>query len=202
MNAVHRLVEQRASEKGEAAAIVAGTRAITYRELNSRGNTLARVLCESGLRRGELAIVTMPRGIDVAVVLLAVLKAGACYAWIEPGTDSDVDLPTGLCIVQRSAEQDQQFIVLDLEQALREASRPSPNLPVLTRASDVACVLPDARGRAHVVVPHATITALPMLQGARGAAWEGTAGALDLWVALMSGVTLSVGAAESVTAAA
>lgn len=201
-NAVHRIIEQRAATRPETVAILEGPRGTTYREVNQRANALARRLCESGLSRGSLALVRMPRSTDLAVILLAVLKAGACYTWIEPGSSDDLDLPSSFCILRGQCAKEEQFIALDVERALCEsASRLGPNLPVLTRGSDVACVLPDGNGRPHVLVPHATIAALPESPSPRRA-WEGAAGALDLWAGLMSGVTLSLGATPPVTAAA
>lgn len=199
--AVHRIIEERAAARPEAAAIVDGRRALTYRELNQQANTLARRLCESGLTRGALAFVRMPRSGDLAVVLLAVLKAGASYAWIEPGSAEDTGLPAAFCIRRGRPGDEERYLAIDIEGALRDsAARPGPNLPVLSRGSDVACVLPDSNGRPHVLVPHATIAALPSAPAPRRP-WDGTAGALDLWLGLMSGATLAVGVTPAVTAA-
>jgi non-ribosomal peptide synthetase component F len=200
--AVHRIIEERAAARPEVAAIVDEAHAVTYRELNQRANSLARRLCESGLTRGALAFVRMPRSSDLAIVLLAVLKAGASYAWIEPGSAEDAGLPAAFCIRRGHSADDERYLAIDIESALREsAARPGPNLPVLSRGSDVACVLPDSSGRPHVLVPHATIVALPSAPAPRRL-WEGTAGALDLWLGLMSGATLAVGVTPAVTAAA
>jgi hypothetical protein len=201
-NAVHRMFEQRASASPEAVAILEGSRTMTYRDLNLRANAVARCLADRGLKRGSLAMVRMPRGGDLAVVLLAVLKAGASYAWIEPGSTEDIQLPARFCILRGRDGNDDCYLALDIDRALQEsASRVGPNLPVLTRGSDVACVLPDVTGRPHVLVPHETICALPHSASIRRA-WDGTAGALDLWVGLMSGATLSLGVPSAITAAA
>lgn len=197
--AIHRIIEQQAARGPERVAIVDGARQVTYRELNLRANTLARRLAESGLTRGSLALVRMPRSLDLATVLLAVLKGGACYALSEPGSPADLNLPTPFCIVREQSSGDQQYLALNVDRALAEsASRPGPNLPVLTRGSDVACVLPDDHGQPQILVPHATIAALlhnaPAGAADREVAWDGAAGALDLWLALMSGATMSVGA--------
>ena len=185
----------------DALAIVEGAKVATYRELNQVANTLARRLRESGLTRGSLALVRMPRTTDLAVVLLAVLKAGACYAWVEPGSREDTTLPT-FCICREGTGSEEQYLAIDIRKALRDAaSRPGPNLPVLTRAVDAACVLPDVDGHPHVFVPHATIAALPRTH-TRLQPWEGCAGALDLWMVLMSGTALSLGVSSQATAAA
>lgn len=201
-NAVHRVFEQWASATPEAIAIVDAPRMTTYRELNQRANSLARHLCANGLTRGSLTFVRIPRSTELAVVLLAVLKAGASYAWVEPGSADDAALPGSFCILRRTFGDEEEFLAIDIDGALRDTpSRVGPNLPVLTRGPDVACVLPDTNGRPTVLVPHATIAALPRAH-ADLQTWQGSAGALDLWVALMSGTTLSVGVTSPASAAA
>jgi non-ribosomal peptide synthetase component E (peptide arylation enzyme) len=213
-NAVHRLVEQQAARRPDAVAVVDGSvdggRTLTYRELNGRANTLARRLKESGLTRGALAFVRLPRGADLAVVLLAVLKAGAAYAWVEPGSADDIGMPASFCIAGRamqaggSGASEERCIAIDITGALADCVRhPSANLPVLTRGTDVACVLPDAQGRPHVLVPHETIATLPPPSPGQAAAPHvASAGALELWVGLMSGATLTLGVARRSSAAA
>lgn len=200
-NAVHRVIEQQAAARPDAPALVAPSGALTYRELNQRANTLARRLCESGLTRGSLAIVRMPRSADLALVLLAVLKAGASYTWLEPGSPNDIELPTTFCIVAGSRRGEDRYLAVDISRAIRDsASRPGPNLPVLSRPSDVACVMMS--GGSHVLVPHATLAALPQGSEATVAGWRGDAGAFDLWAGLMSGAAVSLMNAAPVTAAA
>jgi non-ribosomal peptide synthetase component F len=190
--AIHRVIEQQSAMQPEAVALVDSTQALTYRDLNQRANTLARRLADSGLRRGSVAVVQMHRSVDLAVVLLAVLKAGAAYAWMEPGTSSGPDLPASFCIAQRrAAHAEQCFVAVDIRNALAACTaRPSPNLPILTRGSDIACVLPDSQGEPQVLVPHETIASMPA--PARRDAWTSEPGAFDLWIALMSGETLRV----------
>ncbi len=200
--AVHRIIEERAAARPDDAAIIDGARALTYRELNQSANTLARRLSGSGLTRGALALVRMPRSSDLAIVLLAVLKAGASYAWTEPGSVEDTGPCAAFCIRRGHRDAEERYLAIDIESALRDSiARPGPNLPVLSRGSDVACVLPDCSGRPHVLVPHATIAALP-LASAQRRSWDGSIGALDLWLGLMSGATLALGASPAVTAAA
>lgn len=202
-NSVHRLVEQQAAQRPDAIAIADGPREFTYRELNQRANVLARRLTESGLTRGSLARVNMARGADLAIVLLAVLKAGACYAWVEPGSPEDVDgLPT-FCVIHGFEHEQDRYLALNIHDALEASvAKSGPNLPVLTRGTDVACVLPDPQGRPHVLVPHATIVSLQQAPVARVVSWQHGAGALDLWLALMSGATMSLRAAPPAMAAA
>ncbi|MFD4035342.1 amino acid adenylation domain-containing protein [Streptomyces sp. NPDC058637] len=67
----------------------AGTRSLTYRELDARSNQLARLLISRGVRRGQLVALAMPRSVEMAVALLATLKAGAAYLPIDPEYPAD-----------------------------------------------------------------------------------------------------------------
>ncbi|HEV7401551.1 MAG TPA: amino acid adenylation domain-containing protein [Chthoniobacteraceae bacterium] len=57
---------------------------LTYRELDARANTLAQRLLATDVVAGTLVGVCLPRGVDLIVALLAVLKAGAAYVPLDP----------------------------------------------------------------------------------------------------------------------
>ena len=133
------------------------------------------------------------------ITLLAVLKAGGAYMWTDRG---DASWPHGVSIVESGTSGEGRCIAVDVTRVLREEPRPSPNLPILTRGTDIACVLRDGDGSPAVLVPHATITSLPRRSVPRKAHWSGDGGALDLWLALMNGATVTPLAAPVQTAAA
>nr|WP_285439659.1 amino acid adenylation domain-containing protein [Streptomyces sp. ISL-11] len=72
-------IEARAARTPGATAVVRGTESLTYGELNTRANRLARHLTTLGVGPGALAAVALPRSTDLVVALLAVLKAGGAY---------------------------------------------------------------------------------------------------------------------------
>src|SRR5688572_9621425 len=90
---IHRFIEQHAALRGDFSAIRDGDRAMSYRELNYAANAMARRLQSHGFRRGGHANVTLPLGMDLAIVLLAILKAGGSYSWSAP---SSGDEPSGV----------------------------------------------------------------------------------------------------------
>ncbi|MCH0561807.1 non-ribosomal peptide synthetase [Streptomyces sp. MUM 2J] len=61
-----------------------GTR-LSYAELNTRANRLARLLVERGAGPGGIVALCLPRSTDLIVGLLAILKAGAAYLPLDPG---------------------------------------------------------------------------------------------------------------------
>jgi len=91
-----------------------------------------------------------------------------------------------------------RYLTIDLSRALRQPLQASPNLPVLTRGSDTACVL--KKDGADIIVPHATIAALRDRTMSLSTAWPGDAGVFDVWLPLMSGTMLTI--AEDEVAAA
>jgi len=190
---VHRIVEQHAATSADAPAIVCDGGAITYRDLNVRANGIARRLLEEGFRRGAHLTVAMDHGIDLATVLLAVLKAGGSYAW-RPGHPAIPQRHALLATGFEPAAAGHRPRTVDLDMLLRESTRTSPNLPVLTRPADLACVLTSDGGR-HVLVPHSTIAALRHERPASAQAsrvWDGEPSSFELWAGLMSGATLDV----------
>ncbi|MFD3680894.1 amino acid adenylation domain-containing protein [Streptomyces sp. NPDC058613] len=76
--------EEQVRLRPDARAVVFGDEELTYGELDSRANRLARHLAGHGLGRGDLAGVLLDRGTDFAVALLAVVKTGAGYALLDP----------------------------------------------------------------------------------------------------------------------
>jgi hypothetical protein len=142
----------------------------------------------------------MPRGIDLAVVLLAILKAGGSYAWSNPERE-EADLPAGVSLVSSAAREETRYLHLDLARVVSAPVGYSPNLPIVSRGCDVACVL-RAGSATPIVVPHSTITALQAHAVPHPTPWTGDAGAFDLWMALMAGTTALVETQATAVAAA
>jgi non-ribosomal peptide synthetase component F len=178
----------------DAIALTDGARTMTYRELNTAANAIARHLMACGLRRTDTAVVCMPRSAELAVVLLAILKIGAAYCWIDPSSDGDT--PFSAAIARYTTAGEWQPVTPDVERVVAAPSQhSSPNLPVLVRGTDTACVLPDETGRPSVPVLHATITALAAANGMSVARWDDAdPAALVLWTALMTGATVTTSA--------
>ncbi|MFB7455034.1 amino acid adenylation domain-containing protein [Streptomyces sp. NPDC056188] len=82
-------IEAAAARTPDRVAVVAAddgaTRAgITYADLNARANRLARYLAGRGAGPEARVAVSLPRGTDLVVALLAVLKSGAAYIPLDP----------------------------------------------------------------------------------------------------------------------
>ncbi|WP_305787964.1 non-ribosomal peptide synthetase [Symbioplanes lichenis] len=78
------LVGAVAARTPDAVAVVAGDTVLTYRELVERADRLAARLAAAGVAPGTRVAVAVPRGADLVIALLAVLKAGAAYVPVDP----------------------------------------------------------------------------------------------------------------------
>ncbi|MDT8368397.1 MAG: amino acid adenylation domain-containing protein [Longimicrobiales bacterium] len=82
---VHSLVSAQAARTPEAVAVVAGGRELTYEELEERTIRLAgHLVRDLGVGPGQRVGLALPRGADLPVALLAVLRTGAAYVPLDP----------------------------------------------------------------------------------------------------------------------
>lgn len=81
---LHGLVEQQVRRTPDAVALIAGEQQVSYRELDARANRLAPALRARGAGRGERVAVLLPRGPQLIVALLGVLKSGSACLPLDP----------------------------------------------------------------------------------------------------------------------
>ncbi|MGW7730760.1 amino acid adenylation domain-containing protein [Streptomyces canus] len=79
-----RMFARQAAETPDTLAVTDPRTSLTYRQLDSRSDDLARVLVERGAGPGRVVAFALPRSLDLAVAVLAVLKAGAAYLPLDP----------------------------------------------------------------------------------------------------------------------
>jgi amino acid adenylation domain-containing protein len=81
---VHALFEMQAGRSPESVAIEAGDRRITYAELDTRANRLARHLRKLGVGPDVLVGLAAERSPEALVGMLGILKAGGAYVPVDP----------------------------------------------------------------------------------------------------------------------
>ncbi|MGW3467349.1 amino acid adenylation domain-containing protein [Saccharopolyspora sp. NPDC000995] len=79
------LFEEQAQRTPDSVAVTFGEQNLTYAELDARANQLAHHLIDHGVGPEQLVALALPRSVELVVVLLAVLKAGAAYLPLDPG---------------------------------------------------------------------------------------------------------------------
>ncbi|MFC7617375.1 amino acid adenylation domain-containing protein [Actinokineospora soli] len=86
---VAELIEAQVERTPDAVAVSGAGQALTYRELDDRATALAGVLAARGAEPGAIVALALPRGVDLVVALLGVLKSGAAYLPLDPEWPAD-----------------------------------------------------------------------------------------------------------------
>ncbi|MDF0674712.1 MAG: amino acid adenylation domain-containing protein [Nitrospira sp.] len=81
---LHEIFESQVEHTPDAIAVISEEIALTYRELNTRANQLARVLREEGVGSDVLIALCLERSHDLLVAMLGILKAGGAYVPLDP----------------------------------------------------------------------------------------------------------------------
>ena len=79
------LIEDQVGRSPRSPAVADAESELTYAELDSRANRLARLLVARGAGPEQYVAVLLPRSVDLLVAYLAILKSGAAYLPIDPG---------------------------------------------------------------------------------------------------------------------
>ncbi len=86
---LHQFIQKQAERTPTATALIDGTSRVSYGELNSRANQLARKLQKLGVGPEVLVAVCTERCADMIVALIAVLKSGGAYVPLDPAYPKD-----------------------------------------------------------------------------------------------------------------
>ncbi|KOV67057.1 hypothetical protein ADL00_16670 [Streptomyces sp. AS58] len=219
---VPELFQARAAARPAAPALIDADVCLSYAELNSRANRLARLLVRRGAGPERRIALVLPRSAQVIVAVLAVFKAGAAYVPVDPDlpglrrefmlTDS---APALVLTLAATADQDlSEAPVLALDDPavlaelaetddtdLTDADRTAP-----LRAAGLAYVLytSGSTGRPKgVAVPHAGLSNLahahidllgigPDDRVANRSVWSFDISVLELVSTLLAGAALVV----------
>ncbi|WP_439644313.1 condensation domain-containing protein, partial [Acetivibrio straminisolvens] len=76
--------EEQVERTPDNVAVIFGEEKLTYRELNQRANSLARMLRKKGVGKECIVAIMLERSIEMMVGILAVLKAGGAYLPVSP----------------------------------------------------------------------------------------------------------------------
>ena len=86
---VHRLFERQVLQTPGMTAVEYEDQHLTFAELNSKANQLARRLRASGVGPDQLVGMFLHRGVEVMVAVLGILKAGGAYVPLDPSHPSE-----------------------------------------------------------------------------------------------------------------
>jgi amino acid adenylation domain-containing protein len=86
---VHQLFEEQVDCTPDAVALLFGTKAMTYRELNESANRVAHHLMTRGVKSGDYVGLCFDRSFELIIAILGILKAGAAYVPLDPTYPKD-----------------------------------------------------------------------------------------------------------------
>ncbi|WP_158835998.1 AMP-binding protein, partial [Streptomyces sp. NRRL S-350] len=171
---VQAVFEEQVRVSPQADALVQGEERVTYEELNTRANRLARHLRERGVTRGRTVGVYLERGTALITSLLAVLKAGAAYTLLDPAfpverlttvlQDANVRTVVSRRQLAHALGEGPDYILLDPDADTPHIDRLDGHdlTDVPTGANDAACVMftSGSTGRPKgVIAPHRALVA-------------------------------------------
>ncbi|MGW7574648.1 amino acid adenylation domain-containing protein [Streptomyces sp. NPDC054765] len=170
---VHTLITAQAAATPDNVAVVGAGATLDYRELDERSSRLAHLLLDRGAAPGDHIAICLPRGPELVVATLAVLKAGCAYVPIDPDYPADRiafvlgDTAAPLCLTERRLfgrlpDAGTRRICLD-EETAAIAAFPAHTPQVTVGAQDAAYVIytSGSTGRPKgVVVEHRSIVRL------------------------------------------
>ena len=81
---IHQWIEGRAAQSPEAVALLSGSEALTFAGLDARANQVANLLVREGAGPEVQVGLCLPRGIDLVVAMLGILKSGAAFLSLDP----------------------------------------------------------------------------------------------------------------------
>ncbi len=81
---LHARIEKHAAETPDKIAVRFRDQTLTYASLNAHANRLAHYLCTRGVAEESRVMVSLEPGLEIAVALLAIHKAGGVYVPLEP----------------------------------------------------------------------------------------------------------------------
>jgi amino acid adenylation domain-containing protein len=80
------LLKESAARRPRLPAVASGERFLTYGELDRLSNQVARALLARGVQPGDRVGILIPKSAASVVAMFGVLKAGACYVPLDPGS--------------------------------------------------------------------------------------------------------------------
>lgn len=86
---IHQAVDHSASQFPEQEAIRYSDKSLNYRELADKSNSLATLLQTIGVQRRDRVGIYMNKGLESIIAMYAIMKAGACYVPIDPGSSAE-----------------------------------------------------------------------------------------------------------------
>ena len=167
---LHAEFSRQASQTPDQIAVRFGQQSLTYSEVESRSNQIARFLSKQGVQPGDLVGICVERSENMLVTLFGILKSGAGYVPLDPAYPADrlryMCDHSGLKLVVTQSDLLQQVAefgkpTLALDQHSSAISALDSSQPNLESAPQDTCYVIYTSGSTGkpkgVQVPHGTV---------------------------------------------
>jgi non-ribosomal peptide synthetase component F len=151
----YELFEEQVQESPDATVAVYEDRHLTYSELNSTSNQLARYLRKQGVKADTVVAICVDRSLEMLIGILGILKSGGAYVPLDPSYPEDrlkymlEDTRTRIILTQSHlrdmvltlASEGVQIICLDEEDKGNIVEESTQNLLKITFPQNLAYVI-------------------------------------------------------------
>ncbi|NWB99026.1 amino acid adenylation domain-containing protein, partial [Pseudomonas gingeri] len=198
------LFELQVAVRPDAVAAVQDGQSLTYQQLNSRANGLARHLIDLGVQPGERVALLLARSFDLLAGQLAILKCGAAYVPLDINAPAErqafmlQDSAARQVLTLSSSAVPEGIARVDLDTLVLEVD--TPNLALDASSESVAYIMYTSGSTGTpkgVLVPHRAVSRLVINNGyaefnagdrvafASNPSFD--ASTLDVWAPLLNG---------------
>ena len=145
---IHDLFEEQVEKIPDNVAVVFEDKQLTYRELNERSNSLARVLRDKGIKADSIVGIMVERSLEMTIGIMGIIKAGGVYLPIDPTYPKErieyilKDSGSKILLSQNSLVGNVEFdgIVIDLYNEELYANNTN-NLDKINNSNDLAYII-------------------------------------------------------------
>ncbi|CAN0419069.1 unnamed protein product, partial [Hapterophycus canaliculatus] len=134
-------------------AVTLGDKTLSYHELNAMVNEIAVRLVQVGVQRNGRVAIACDCCVETIASIFAVLKCGAAYIPVDPGTSESVlaDRLRPLDIESIVGDKEMQSLAASLEVPIVSTKRNLPNANPRAETERVCSSLPDASDTAYLI---------------------------------------------------